>query len=75
VRGHWGIENHLHWHLDVTFQEDASRARSQHAPENLNILRKIALQRITQMKDKLSKKKRRYRASLNKDYLKEVLKF
>jgi len=73
VRGHWGIENQLHWHLDVTFGEDASRARSQNAPENLNILRKIALQRITQMKDQLSKKKRRYRASLNNDYLKQVL--
>lgn len=74
ARGHWSIENQLHWHLDVTFGEDASRARSQNAPENLNILRKIALQRITQMKDKLSKKKRRYRASLNNDYLKKVLK-
>jgi len=78
VRGHWSIENQLHrraapWHLDVTFGEDACRARSQNAPENLNILRKIALQRITQMKDKLSKKKRRYRASLNNDYLKQVL--
>lgn len=74
VRGHWGIENHLHWHLDVTFQEDACRARTENAPQNLNILRKIALQRITQMKDELSKKKRRYRASLSNDYLKEVLK-
>jgi predicted transposase YbfD/YdcC len=73
VRGHWSIENQLHWHLDVTFSEDACRTRSQNAPENLNILRKIALQRITQMKDKLSKKKRRYRASLNNDYLKQVL--
>jgi predicted transposase YbfD/YdcC len=74
VRGHWGIENHLHWHLDVTFQEDDSRARTQNAPQNLNILRKIALQRIIQMKDQLSKKKRRYRASLNNDYLKDILK-
>lgn len=73
ARGHWGIENQLHWHLDVTFNEDASRARSQNAPEHLNILRKIALQRITQMKDRLSKKKRRYRTSLNNDYLKQVL--
>lgn len=73
VRGHWSIENRLHWHLDVTFGEDACRARSQNAPENLNVLRKIALQRITQMKDKLSKKKRRYRASLNNGYLKQVL--
>lgn len=75
VRGHWGIENQLHWHLDVTSREDACRARSLNAPENLNILRKIALQRISQMKDKLSEKKRRYRASLNNNYLKQVLNF
>lgn len=75
VRGHWSIENQLHWHLDVTFREDDCRARSLNAPENLNILRKIALQRISQMKDRLSKKKRRYRASLNNEYLKQVLNF
>ena len=69
TRGHWGIENQLHWHLDITFKEDASRARSGYAPQNLSILRKIALHRIAQMKDKLSLKKRRYRASLNKEYL------
>ena len=34
VRGHWGIENHLHWHLDVTFREDDCRARTGYAPEN-----------------------------------------
>ncbi|HHH53563.1 MAG TPA: ISAs1 family transposase [Bacteroidetes bacterium] len=73
VRGHWAIENHLHWHLDVTFNEDASRARVGYSQQNLNILRKVALQRITQMKDKLSKKKRRYRASLNNEYLKKIL--
>lgn len=73
VRGHWGIENHLHWHLDVTFGEDASRARSGNAPVNLNILRKMALQRIRQMKDKRSLKKRRFRAALNQDYLLEIL--
>lgn len=69
TRGHWGIENQLHWHLDITFKEDASRARSGFAPQNLSILRKIALHRIAQMKDKLSLKKRRYRASLNNEYL------
>ena len=73
VRGHWGIENHLHWHLDVTFNEDASRARSGHAPINLNILRKMALQRIKQMKDRLSLKKRRFRAALNQNYLIKIL--
>lgn len=73
VRGHWGIENLLHWHLDVTFREDASRARSGNAPLNLNILRKMALTRIRQMKDNLSLKKRRFRAALNQDYLVKVL--
>ena len=73
VRGHWSIENHLHWHLDVTFNEDANRSRSGKAPQNLNILRKMALQRISKMKDKLSLKKRRFRASMNVDYLQKVI--
>lgn len=73
VRGHWGIENKLHWHLDVTFGEDNSRARSGNAPENLNILRKMALQRISKMDDKLSLKKRRYRASMNTNYMDQIL--
>ena len=53
VRGHWGIENLLHWHLDVTFREDANRSRSGFAPQNLNILRKMALHRISNMSDNL----------------------
>lgn len=73
IREHWGIENRLHWHLDVTFGEDACRARSGNAAENLSVLRKIALQRIRQMKTKLSLKKRRFSASLSTDYLEEVL--
>jgi predicted transposase YbfD/YdcC len=43
IRGHWGIENSLHWCLDVGFREDASRTRRDHGPENLALLRKIAL--------------------------------
>jgi len=73
VRGHWGIENHLHWHLDVTFNEDANRSRSGNAPQNLNILRKMALHRIAGIKDKLSLKKRRFRASMNVQYLQKVI--
>ena len=73
VRGHWGIENLLHWHLDITFKEDANRARSGFAPQNLNILRKMALHRISNMKDKLSLKKRRYRASMNLKYLEKII--
>lgn len=73
VRGHWSIENQLHWHLDVTFKEDACRSRTGNAPQNLNILRKMALRKISNMKDKLSLKKRRFRASMNLDYLAKVL--
>ena len=43
IRGHWGIENTCHWVLDVTFQEDASRARAGHGAENLAWLRRMAL--------------------------------
>lgn len=43
IRQHWGIENALHWSLDVTFSEDACRVRSLHAPQNLALLRRFAL--------------------------------
>src|SRR3954453_1371583 len=43
VRAHWSIENQLHWHLDVSFDEDASRTRKDYAPENLSLIRRIAL--------------------------------
>lgn len=77
VRGHWGIENHLHWHLDVTFKEDASRARDKFAPQNLAILRKLALQMIQHAKPhfKLSLAKIRYKLSLNINSLIELLQF
>ena len=74
ARGHWSIENHLHWHLDVTFREDNCRARSGNAPENLSSMRKLALQIINQPKDKLSLKKRRVKAAFNLEYLKSLIK-
>jgi predicted transposase YbfD/YdcC len=43
VRGHWGIENNLHWQLDVSFREDECRVRRDHAPANLSIIRRFAL--------------------------------
>jgi len=48
VRGHWGIENRLHWSLDVTFSEDKSRIRKDHGPENLGLLRRLALSILQQ---------------------------
>jgi predicted transposase YbfD/YdcC len=43
VRGHWGIENNLHWQLDVSFREDECRVRTEHAPANLSVIRRFAL--------------------------------
>lgn len=74
IRSHWSIENLLHWHLDVTFAEDASRARIGHAPLNLSILRKMALHRIKKDDAKLAQRKRRFRASMDTDYLDWLLK-
>ncbi len=43
IRSHWGIENSLHWVLDVTFNEDHSRLRTGHGPENMGLLRRLCL--------------------------------
>lgn len=73
VRKHWSIENKLHWHLDVTFGEDASRARTNNAPQNLNVFRKLALRRVAKDDSKLSKRKRLFKASMNIQYLDKLL--
>jgi predicted transposase YbfD/YdcC len=73
IRSHWKIENRLHWCLDVTFGEDASRTRKGHAPENLNIIRKITMNILRLSPIKRSIVKKRLRACLNNDYLAEVM--
>ncbi|KAA6304217.1 hypothetical protein EZS27_044139, partial [termite gut metagenome] len=75
ARGHCGIENHLHWHLDVTFKEDACRARVGNAPLNLSTIRKFALQLLSNRKDKHSLKKRQYKAALDMEYMNKILNF
>lgn len=75
VGGHWSIENKLHWHLDVTFKEDMCRARTGNAPDNLATVRKLALQMIANMNDKLSLKKRQYKAALDSNYMLKILGF
>ena len=74
ARSHWSIENQLHWHLDVNFKEDTSRARKGFAPQNLSLMRKIALQGIANYKDKRSIAKRMFKACLSDEYLLNLIK-
>lgn len=73
VRGHWGIENNLHWALDVVFKEDNCRVRKGNAPENLNTLRKIALEILTNSPDKNSLKVKRKNAGWDDQYAFDVI--
>jgi Transposase len=66
VRTHWSIENSLHWRLDVTFKEDASRIRKDCAPENMAIVRRIAFGLAkARTPQKMTVKRARFRANLN----------
>ena len=74
VRGHWGIENPLHWSLDVTFREDDSRARTKNAAQNVASLRRIALNLIKKNpKKKVSQRQKRIYAALDTTFLEELL--
>lgn len=74
VREHWGIENSLHWVLDMSFREDESRIRTDHAPQNMATLRHIALNLIRLDKDrKIGMKASIKRAGWDTGYLKSLL--
>jgi predicted transposase YbfD/YdcC len=74
VRGHWGIENSLHWVLDIAFREDESRIRKDHAPANFATLRHIALNLLRQENSaRRSIKTKRLRAGWDMDYLGLIL--
>jgi predicted transposase YbfD/YdcC len=74
VRSHWGVENSLHWVLDVTFDEDRSRIKKGNAPENFGLLRRLALCLLKkESSSKRSIKGRRLRASWDEGYLQRVL--
>lgn len=74
VRGHWSIENSLHWQLDVTFGEDKSRVRQGHADANCSLLRRTALSLLKNEKTaKVGVKNKRLRSGWNDAYLEKVL--
>jgi predicted transposase YbfD/YdcC len=73
ARGHWGIENNLHWTLDVTFNEDQSRLRTGHGAKNMAVVRHFALNLVRQCADKRSIKRRRKRAAWDPKFLLDIL--
>src|SRR5215831_17190985 len=73
IRQHWSIENSLHWVLDVTFREDTSRVREQHARQNLALLRKIAINLIHHSTSTGSVRGRRKQAAWNDAFMAQLL--
>ena len=74
VRSHWGIENSVHWVLDIAFREDESRIRNGAAPENFAALRHIALNLLKNNKSfKGSFKTKRLNAAMDTEYLEDVV--
>jgi len=73
LRGHWGIENNLHWQLDVAFGEDGSRVQRRHGAENLALLRRLALTLLKRHAGKQSIACKRYAAALDPAFLEEIL--
>jgi len=73
VRAHWRIENSLHWVLDVTFDEDRARNRRDHGPENLAILRKLALNLLRNARPDISIRRKRKRSGWSDDFARTVI--
>jgi predicted transposase YbfD/YdcC len=73
VRGHWGIENGLHWNLDISFREDECRVRDPVARENLAVLRHLALSRLKNDDTKLGLQSKRLKAAWDDRYLTKLL--
>lgn len=74
IRGHWGIENGLHWGLDVVLREDYSRVRCEHGPENFAVLRRFALNLLKRERThKHGMQAKRLKAAWDSDYLLKVL--
>lgn len=74
VRGHWQIENQLHWRLDVIMDEDMAHIRAHHAPENMAVLRHMAINLLKHEPSNISIQSKRLRAACDTEYLEKVLK-
>ena len=77
IRSHWGIENSVHYVLDVTFGQDRSRIRKENAPENVAVLRHMALNLLKAApnagKSNPSNNLKRKKASMDREYLKKII--
>ena len=73
VRKHWGIENSLHWCLDMTFREDYSRIRKDHSAENMAVVRHMALNILKNHPAKISLARKRRRCAYDDDFFAEVM--
>ena len=75
LRNHWGIENQLHWQLDVCFDEDKNRVSKKHGAENLALVRRLALSLLKQHPGKSSIKCKRLQAALDPNFLEEIIRY
>ena len=73
LRGHWRVENKLHWQLDVTFREDDSRIRQRNAAQNFALLRRVALSLLQRHEGKESIATKRFAAALDEQVLQEII--
>ena len=73
LRHHWGIENNLHWQLDVNFHEDGNRVQKRNAAENLALLRRLSLSLLKAHPSTDSIAKKRFAAALDPSFLEEIL--
>ena len=73
VRGHWGVENGLHWCLHVSFREDQNRTRDTNAGANLGVVRRVATSLLKQDTKRGRLKVKRLNAAWDQDYLKQPL--
>ena len=73
VRAHWGIENRLHWVMDVVFHDDLARLRTGHGPENMAVVKHMAMNLVRQAKPETSLKNRRKLAGWDLAYLETLI--